>query len=177
MTHFEKKLSGETVLNGIIINVEHDKVLLENGQEAMREVVRHRGAVAILAVEDGEILLVRQFRYPLNAELLEIPAGKLEAGEEPLPAAFRELKEETGGICGEMIPLGSYYGSPGICDEKIWLYFARITGRGETHPDEDEFLTLEKYTPAQLDELIARGEVQDGKTLSALVLARSRGLL
>lgn len=165
------------MFKGKIISVIHDRILLENGRETLREVVRHPGAVGILAMEGDKVVLVRQFRYPIGRELLEIPAGKLEPGEEPMPAAIRELSEETGGFCTSMTMLGSYYGSAGILDEKIHLYFARLTGRGGAHPDEDEFLTVEKHTVEELEGMIARGEVQDGKTLSAFALARSQHLI
>lgn len=177
MNHTEKKLSGEQVFSGILIRVEQDRVELENGAQAMREVVRHRGAVAVLALEKEKILLVRQYRYPIGREMLEIPAGKLEAGEEPYPAAMRELSEETGCTCEELLPLGDYYGSAGFCDEKLRLYFARVEQTGAQHPDADEFLSVERYTVAQMREKIARGEIADGKTLSAFALADSRGLL
>ena len=175
--HIEKRLSGRTVFKGGIISVVHDRILLENGKETLREVVRHPGAVGILAMEDDKIVLVRQFRYPIGRELLEIPAGKLEPGEQPMPAAIRELSEETGGFCSSMTMLGTYYGSAGIMDEIIYLYFARLTGRGSAHPDEDEFLTVEKIAVDELEGRIARGEIQDGKTLSAFALARSQHLI
>lgn len=177
MQHEEIRLSGEKVFQGAIISVEHDQVRLEDGQTALREVVRHPGAVAVLAVDGGELLLVRQCRYAVGRELLEIPAGKLEPGEAPEKAARRELREETGCECSELQPLGVYYGSPGILDETIWLYFADITRQGSQQPDADEFLTLERWTPAELERRIAAGLVADGKTLSAFLLARSRGLI
>lgn len=176
-THSEKRLSGKTVFKGKVISVTHDRIALENGKETLREVVRHPGAVGVFAMEGDKVVLVRQFRYPIGKELLEIPAGKLEPGEEPLPAAIRELSEETGGFCTHMTMLGVYYGSAGILDEKLTLYFARLTGRGGAHPDDDEFLTVEKYTLSQLEELIARGEITDGKTLSAYTLAKAQGLI
>lgn len=175
--HEETRLSGERVFQGAIISVEHDQVRLEDGSTALRETVRHPGAVAVLAKDGDRLLLVRQYRYAAGREFLEIPAGKLEPGEQPMPAARRELQEETGCECGQMVPLGLYYGSPGILDEKIWLYFAEITQKGSQHLDEDEFLSVEKWTPAELEGRIAGGMITDGKTLSAFLLARSRGLI
>lgn len=177
MAHLERKLSGETVFRGRLVRVQHDTVELENGKKAFREVIRHPGAVAVLAVEGEDILLVRQYRYCIGQELLEIPAGKLEPGEAPLPAAARELSEETGCSCRELIPLGRYYGSAGCMDEGIHLYFGRVLCQGACHPDEDEFLTLERRTPAELERMMAAGEISDGKTLAAYALAKAKGLL
>ncbi len=177
MAHMERKLTSKTVFEGKLVNVYHDTVELENGREAFREVIRHPGAVAVLALEGEHILLVRQYRYCIGQELLEIPAGKLEPGEEPLPAAERELSEETGSVCDQLIPLGKYYGSAGCLDEVIHLYFGRITCSGCAHPDEDELLTLERYTPAELEAMMAEGKLTDGKTLAAFALAKAKGLL
>lgn len=155
MSHEEKRLSGERLFQGAIISVEHDQVLLEDGQTALRETVRHPGAVAVLARDGAELLLVRQYRY----------------------AVGRELLEETGCGSGQLIPLGLYYGSPGILDETIWLYYADITEHGSQRLDADEFLSVERWSPAALEAHIAQGLVSDGKTLSAFLLARSRGLI
>ena len=122
------------------------------------------------------VVLVRQFRYPIGKELLEIPAGKLEKGEDPYPAALRELREETGGATDRLEILGEYYGSAGFCDEKLTLYFAHLTETGETDPDEDEFLTVERLPLPVFEAMIARGEIVDGKTLSAYTLAKAKGL-
>ena len=177
MKHTETRLRGETLFRGRIIDVIHDTVLLENGREALREVARHPGAVGIFVMEGDNVVLVRQFRYPIGKELLEIPAGKLEKGEEPYPAALRELREETGGLADSLEYLGDYYGSAGFCDEKLTLYFARLRETGENDPDEDEFLTVERMPLAAFEAMIARGQVADGKTLSAYTLAKAKGLL
>ncbi len=177
MSHFEQRLRGESKFHGKIIDVIHDTVLLENGREALREVARHPGAVGILVLEYDQLVLVRQFRYPIGRELLEIPAGKLERGEDPYPAALRELREETGGLTDRLEYLGDYYGSAGFCDEKLTLYFAKLSKIGENDPDEDEFLTVERYSLPVFEAMIARGEIVDGKTLSAYTLAKAKGLL
>ena len=175
MSHFEQRLGGESKFHGKIIDVIHDTVLLENGKQALREVARHPGAVGILVLEGEQLVLVRQFRYPIGRELLEIPAGKLERGEDPYPAALRELREETGGYTERLEYLGDYYGSAGFCDEKLTLYFAKLSKIGETDLDEDEFLTVERYPLPVFEAMIARGEIVDGKTLSAFALARATG--
>lgn len=177
MSHFEQRLGGESKFHGKIIDVIHDTVLLENGKEALREVARHPGAVGILVLEGEQMVMVRQFRYPIGRELLEIPAGKLERGEDPYPAALRELREETGGYTERLEYLGDYYGSAGFCDEKLTLYFAKLSKIGETDLDEDEFLTVERYPLPVFETMIARGEIVDGKTLSAYTLAKAKGLL
>ena len=177
MSHFEQRLRGETKFQGKIIDVIHDTVLLENGREALREVARHPGAVGIFVMDGDQVVLVRQFRYPIGREMLEIPAGKLERGEEPYPAAMRELREETGGRTSRLEVLGDYYGSVGFCDEKLTLYFARLEQMGENNPDEDEFLTVERYPLPVFASMIARGDIVDGKTLSAYALAKAKGLI
>ena len=177
MSHFEQRLGGESKFHGKIIDVIHDTVLLENGKQALREVARHPGAVGILVLEGEQLVLVRQFRYPIGRELLEIPAGKLERGEDPYPAALRELREETGGYTDRLEYLGDYYGSAGFCDEKLTLYFAELSKIGETDSDEDEFLTVERYPLPVFEAMIACGEIVDGKTLSAYTLAKAKGLL
>ena len=175
----EKLLDKEVVFPGKIIRLEHWHVSLPNGETALREVAVHPGAAAVVALdEEGCVLMVRQHRIAVDRLTWEIPAGKLDSPDEsPLVCAKRELSEETGGFCSSMTVLGTYYGSAGIMDEIIYLYFARLTGRGSAHPDEDEFLTVEKIAVDELEGRIARGEIQDGKTLSAFALARSQHLI
>ncbi|MEA5038391.1 MAG: NUDIX hydrolase [Clostridiaceae bacterium] len=177
MSHMEKRLSGRTVFHGKLIAIVHDTVELENGRRTLREVVQHPGAVAILALDGDRIVLVRQYRYAIGRELLEIPAGKLEKDEQPLAAAVRELSEETGGFCTSLTPLGEYFGSPGVLGERISLFFGRLSSTGDQHPDEDEFLSVVRLTPEELRQRVAGGEITDGKTLAALTLAREKGFL
>ena len=130
---------------GLITSTTLDIVSLKNGKTSMREVIEHPGGVTVIPVdEDGNVYCVRQFRYPLAAHLLEVPAGKLEPGEKPLEAAKRELSEETGIEADEYIDLGKTYPSPGFCKEVLYIYLARGLHFGKSHPDENEFLDVEK---------------------------------
>lgn len=170
MELFEKTLSSQTVFEGKIITVKVDKALLPNGAEASREVVEHPGGVCILALrEDGTVPLVRQFRYPLGDVMLELPAGKLEYGEEPRPAAIRELGEEVGLEPGELTDLGFIYVSPGFCGEKLHMYLARDVKTVPVHPDEDEFLDIVHLPFDQLAEMVMSGEITDGKTVTTVL--------
>ncbi len=166
----ESKETSTTLFTGKIVRLEYDEVRLPNGKMATREVIRHRGAVAVVALTDeGEILLERQYRYPHAEVLWEIPAGKLEAGEDPAEAVKRELQEETGAVAKEWRSLGMFYPSPAILDEKIRLYLARGLTFGKRHLDEDEFLAVERVPLARAVEMILCGEIPDGKTQAAVL--------
>lgn len=166
----EKTLSSRTVFEGRIVTVKVDSALLPNGAQASREVVEHPGGVCVLALqEDGTVPLVRQFRYPLGHTMLELPAGKLEAGEDPLAAAIRELGEEVGLEPGDMTDLGHIYVSPGFCTEKLHMYLARDVKSVPVHPDEDEFLDIVYMSFDQLADKVMNGEIRDGKTVAAVL--------
>lgn len=170
----EKTLSSRTEFEGKIVKLTVDTVELPNGETAIREVVGHPGGVCVLALrEDGTVPLVRQFRYPLGDTLLELPAGKLEYGEEPRPAAIRELGEEVGLTPGELIDLGAIYVSPGFCKEKLHMYLARKLTEVPVHPDEDEFLEIEYLPFTELVERVMSGEIEDGKTVAATLKAKA----
>ena len=170
---FEKRISGETLYRGVIVNVHMDRAQLEDGSIVRREVVEHPGGVGVIPVEeDGTVWCVRQFRYPFQREMLEIPAGKLDAGEKPLPAAARELGEETGLEAGRMVYLGECCTSPGFSTEVLHLYLALDLKRGEAHPDEGEFLSVEKHSLDMLTDMVMSGEIDDGKTIIAVLKAR-----
>ena len=167
----ERKLSSEMKFDGKLIKVTYD-IADVNGKEAWREVVHHPGASAIVAIdEENRIIMEKQFRYALNDYLLEIPAGKLDAGEDPLVCAKRELEEETGIIASEWISLGTIATSPGFCNEVIHLYVAKGLSKGEIHWDEDEYVEVERYTFDELLQRIQEEKIKDSKTLSALLLA------
>ena len=167
----ERKLSSEIKFDGKLIKVTYD-IAEVNGKEAWREVVHHPGASAVVAIdEDNRIIMEKQFRYALNDYLLEIPAGKLDAGEDPLVCAKRELEEETGIIASEWISLGTIATSPGFCNEVIHLYVAKGLSKGEIHWDEDEYVEVERYTFDELLQRIKEEKIKDSKSLSALLLA------
>lgn len=173
----EKTLSSEKIFDGRILHVRRDTVLLPNGHQSTREVVDHPGGVCVLALDDQErVLVVSQFRYPYGEVLRELPAGKLEYGEDPAQAAIRELREETGAVAGTFQPLGELYPSPGYCGEIIRMYLARDLSFGDTDPDEDEFLGLERVPFSQLVEQVMSGEIKDAKTIAAVLKVKLLGL-
>lgn len=172
MEYFETKLSGATKYHGVIVDVTLDEVALHTGEKTKREVVHHSGGVAVLPVDaDGMAYCVRQFRYPFGKMVLECPAGKLEPGEEPRAAALRELSEETGLECAELIDLGEMYATPGYCTETLHLYLALGLTQKQAHPDVGEYLNVEKYPLRELAERCMRGEIRDGKTNVAVLKA------
>jgi len=181
MKLFEKTLQSETKFEGRIITVKLDDVELENGTQAKREVVCHNGGVCVAALTaQDEILLVRQFRYPYKEVLLELPAGKLEKGEDPFEAAKREQLEETGTMGREYISLGNLYPTPGYCGEIIRMWACRVTENREQHLDDDEFLEVERIPLKKAVEMVLNNEIPDSKTqvgiLKAAVLVE-KGLL
>lgn len=166
----EKKISSKLIYDGKILRLHVDTVELPNGKQALREVADHPGGVAIVALDDRDnVLTVRQYRYVFSRVMEEIPAGRLEAGEDPREAALRELKEETGATPRHFEYLGPIIVSPGAYGEVLYLYYADGLEMGETSPDEDEFLDV-KRTP--FDEMVRRvtdGELQDAKTVAAVL--------
>lgn len=166
----EKTVSSKTVYEGRIIKVTLDQARLSNGRLASREVVYHPGGVAVLALdEDNTVYLVKQFRYPIQQLLLELPAGKLDHGaeEDILLGAKRELSEETGLEAAEWTYLGYTLASPGFCDEALHMYLARGLTRQGQHLDEDEFLDVVTMPFDELVRQVMDGAITDGKTVSA----------
>lgn len=174
MDFTEKKLSSQCLFQGKIMKVRVDQVLLPNGKTAGREVCEHVGGVGILPLDDsGNAYLVRQYRYPYGKILLEIPAGKMETNEcDPLACGIRELQEETGFTAEHMIDLGQIYPSPGFLTEVLHLYVAKGLHLGEKKPDEDEFVETVKMPMEEVCAKIASGEIQDGKTIAAVLKAK-----
>ena len=169
----EKRLSGETVFDGKIMHVRRDIVELSDGSEAFREVVDHSGGVCVLALDDERrVLVVRQFRYPHEKVLCEIPAGKLERGEDPFEAAKRELREETGAVAQKWDSLGEIYPTPAYCGEIIRMYLAQELNFGETALDEGEFLEVERIDFDLLVQRVLSGEIRDAKTVAAVLKAK-----
>lgn len=166
---YEKTLASKTIYEGKIITVKVDDVLLPNGKQGKREIVHHQGAVAVLALtEENKMVAVRQFRKPLEATIVEIPAGKLERGEEPLECAKRELWEETGYTAQSFTLISSFYTSPGFADELIHLYLATGLQEGEQKPDEDEFVEVMLLSLQEAQELHRQGMIKDAKTVLAM---------
>jgi ADP-ribose pyrophosphatase len=164
----EKTISTETIYQGKIISLQVDHVELPNGQIATREIVRHPGAVCVLALLEDKMLVVEQYRKPLGRSQVEIPAGKLEPGEDPMEAAGRELEEETGYKASSLRLICSYYTSPGFADELIHFYAAEQLIKGEINPDEDEFLECEAITLEQAQQMIEEQRISDAKTIAAV---------
>ena len=170
---WEEPVSSSYLYRGKIINLRRDMVLTPGRTEpALREIVEHPGAVAILVLDKRKgILLVRQYRHAASEVLLEVPAGKLEAGEEPLACARRELAEETGCHGGNWRELTWFYTSPGFCDEKIYLFLAEGLSQGEAAPDSDEILEPLWMKPAEARQALLDGAINDAKTIIALHFA------
>lgn len=165
-------INSEKVFDGKIIKVSVDTVRLPNGKEATRELVKHPGAVAVVPILNGErVVLVRQYRYPVNGVTLEIPAGKLDVGEHPDNCVIRELKEETGYVANKIKKVTSIYTAPGFSNEIIHLYIANDLHFDKMCPDEDEFINVEIYSRNEIRSMIRKGEIVDAKTLTGLLMA------
>ena len=170
MELWEKTVESETLFEGKIVTLKLDKAQLVNGRITRREVVEHPGGVVVLPLlDEGPVSFVRRSRYPFQAVAPGLPAGKRERGEAPRPAALRELEEEVGVTCGKLTYLGCLYLSPGFSSEVLHMYLAQDLKQGACHPDDDEFLEVERVPFAQLAQQVMDGEIVDAKTV-ALVL-------
>ena len=174
MSKVEKKLSSKVVYDGKIFTVTKDNIVCPNGQDAIREIVHHRGGVAILFKVDDKFIFEKQYRYALQEEIIEMPAGKLEKGETPLEAAKRELLEETGYRPLEMIHLGDSYPTPGYSSEVIHLYYCPKAVKEERHLDQDENIELIYLTLEEIEQMIADGKIKDSKSVAAIYLYKTK---
>lgn len=167
----EKLIESKLLYDGKILKLRFDTVTLPDGELSTREIVEHPGAVAIVPITaDGRIVLVRQYRHAVGALMLEIPAGKLDPGEDPLTCAYRELEEETGYAAGSLRYLSSVYTTPGFTNEKIHLYVAGQLSEAKQRTDDDEFINVELYTCTEIRSLMDTGAICDAKTMLALLL-------
>ena len=173
MDLIEKTVNSEHIYDGTVVDLWRDTVILPDGKEAFREVINHPGGVCVLALdENNNVLTVRQFRKATDDIMLEIPAGKLEYGEDVLEAAKRELEEETGMVAGEMISLGYFHPTPAYCREKIYMYFARDLSATAQKLDEDEFLEVLGIPFDELYQMVLNNDITDGKTVLAVLKAK-----
>ena len=168
MSFCEKKLDGKLIYDGKILKLNVDSVLLPDGKTAKREYINHSGGSAVLYVENNRVLLVRQFRYAYGREIYEIPAGKLEKGEDPAVTAKRELEEETGYVAKDLKELFKLYPTPGYSDEIIYVYIAENCSLSHTDPDDDEFVECEFIEIEKVCKMIESGEICDAKTVAAV---------
>lgn len=172
MELMEKRVGGELKYHGIIVDVYLDQAELADGRIAKREVVKHPGGVTILPIdEEGNCFMVRQYRYPAGQVMLEAPAGKLEYGEDHRECAVRELSEETGLTADEFLYMGAFYTSPGFSTEKLHIYLALGLHAGKSHPDDGEFLNVEKIKLSELVQMVTDGTIEDAKTVVAILRA------
>lgn len=169
-------LESQLTYEGKILKVTVDKIQMPDGKPAYREtVIRGKNAAAVLPVDaDGNIVFVRQYRHAFGEELLEIPAGVMESGEDAEETVVRELEEETGWKAGRIEFLCQMYPTVGFCSEKIFLYFAFDLSQGVQKLDVDEFVEVETYSLTQALEMIANGQIKDGKTIAAIFAYKSK---
>lgn len=173
----ERALSSREVFHGRIVRVRVDEVSLPNGKTSTREVIDHPGGVCILALDDqNRAAVVRQYRYAFGRVMTELPAGKMESGEEPFATARRELAEEVGATAAQWADLGALIPSPGCYAETLHMYLARGLAFRAPSPDEDEFLEVEFVPLTELAEQCLSGQIQDAKTVAAVLKARAMGL-
>ncbi len=166
----EKTLKTEWIYRGRVVNLKIDEVELPNGRKSKREIIVHRGAAAILPIDDeGNIVMVKQYRKPAEKVLLEIPAGTLEEGEDPLKCAKRELTEETGFAAREFAPLISFYSTPGFTTERLYIYVAKGLYEKPGEMDFDEFIEIEKIPFNEALSMVLEGKIEDAKTIIGIL--------
>lgn len=169
----ERTLSREDKFKGQFFDIHVDQVSLPGGRQSFREVADHCPGVAVLALDDrNNVLTVTQYRYVFGKPLLEIPAGKLDEGEDPAAGALRELREETGAVPDQFIPMGHFYPSPGCFGEVLYLFLAKGLQMNDAKPDEDEFLIQERIPFDEMVHRCVNGEIEDAKTIIAVLKAK-----
>lgn len=174
MKNVERTIKSDKVYQGKIINLRIDTVELPDQKYSKREIIEHPGAVAVVPItEDNKIVMVKQFRKAAEDCLLEVPAGKLEIGEEPLDCAKRELLEETGYKSDNLEYLFKFYTSPGFCNEEISVFVAKDLIKDVAQPDEDEYIEIEKYGIDELVEKISKEEIKDAKTITSILYIKN----
>jgi ADP-ribose pyrophosphatase len=170
-----RRVASRNIYRGKVLSLDVDEVEEPGGVHTTREVVRHSGSVALVAVQDdGRIVLVRQYRYPVDDALWELPAGRLDAGESPEQAAQRELQEEIGHRAGDLRKIAFFYTTPGFCDEAMHVFRATRLVASAAKGDEDERIEVQAFALGDLQAMIDRGEIREGKTLVALLLELRR---
>lgn len=170
MNFEEKTIRREEIFAGKVINVHRDIIELPNGKEGFREVADHPGGVMVAPLKDnGNLVFVRQFRYPFHKVILELPAGKLEKGENPREAGIRELQEEVGATATSVVPIGQIYPTPAYSSEIIYLFCATGLTFGEQSPDEDEFLEMLEIPLEKAFEMVINNEISDAKTVAGVL--------
>jgi len=163
--------SSKLIYEGNVVNLRIDDITLPNGNKGEREIVEHSGGVGVVALDaNSDLLMVKQFRKPFESEIFEIPAGKLNKGEDHYTCGVRELEEETGYRAGKLTYLGEMYPTPGFCTEIIHIYFATDLYKGEMNLDEDEFLDLHKINIHDAVRMIMNNEIKDAKTITGIML-------
>jgi ADP-ribose pyrophosphatase len=168
----EERIASQMIYSGRLVNLRVDRVRLPFGKEATREVVEHRGAVGLVPLdEQGRVLMVRQYRVPASRVLLEIPAGTLEEGEDPLACAQRELQEETGYAADCLEPLAAFYSAPGFCTEYLHIFRATGLRNNPRRADVDENIVLERVHLCEALDMVRRGDICDAKSIIGLLLA------
>lgn len=172
---FEETLSSEQIFDGRVVKLFRDEVLLENGEKTTREVIKHPGGVCVLPLDDdGNIYMVKQFRYPFKQVLLEIPAGKKEYGEEPLECGIRELNEEVGATADDIVSLGKLSPTVAYDTEVIYMYLARgLKFSNEQHLDPEEFIDVVKMPFEEAYQMVLRDEIPDAKTQLAILKTKA----
>ena len=165
-----KVKNRELIYKGKIIDFYKDTIQLPDGREAIWDYIDHKGAAAVVPVDDeGNIIMVSQYRNAIKKQTLEIPAGGINKGEDPLECAARELEEETGYTVKSIEPLTSIYTAIAYCNEIIYVYFAKVGEKKEQHLDEDEYVEVKKYSLEELENMILNGTIQDTKTISSIL--------